>query len=253
MALIIIFHYANNLIVQAYLGMTALGIFWAAYRLLDLTTQIPALLVMVFLPRLSRFAGSDPALARGEALVYARVHMIIGFFIAAYASAEAPAIISILYGAKYAGAARLLRIMAIAILFLFAICGYTNCLVAFGKDWVMLRTVIVCTTVSVGGGLMLVPRLGILGGAVVVASTDLSGWLVSLPYYRATIGALQFRAWLRPLLGGGCIVGACFLMQAIGLPVWVRIPVSAFTYMPFVFAELRSVVHDYVVRARGTL
>ena len=103
MALVIVFHYANNLIVQAYLGMTALGIFWAAYRLIDLATQIPGLLVTVFLPRLTRFAGSDPALARREALLYARVHMIIGFFIAAYAFAEAPAIIAILYGVKVRG------------------------------------------------------------------------------------------------------------------------------------------------------
>ncbi len=253
MALIIVFHYANNLIVQAYLGMAALGIFWAAYRLLDLATQIPALLVSVFLPRLTRFAGSDPALARREALLYARVHMIIGFFIAAYASAEAPAIISILYGAKFAGAAPLLRIMAIAIIFLFAICGYTNCLIAFGKDWVMLRVVIVCTIISIGGGLILVPRLGILGGALVVASIDLTGWLVSLPYYRRTIGAFQFSAWLRPLLGGVCIAGSCLLMQAIGVPVWVRIPLSTLMYIPFVFEDIRSVLHDYVVRATGTL
>jgi O-antigen/teichoic acid export membrane protein len=168
--------------------------------------------------------------------------MIAGFFLAAYAVAEAPAIISILYGAKYAGAVQLLRIMAIAIIFNYAICGYTNCLIAFGKDWVMLRAVLVCTIISVGGGLILVPRLGILGGALVVASIDLAGWLVSLPYYRRTIGSLQFRAWLQPLLGGGCIVGACFLMQAIGVPVWVRVPVSAFTYTPFVFKEIQSIL-----------
>jgi O-antigen/teichoic acid export membrane protein len=242
MALVIVLHYANNLIVQAYLGMTALGVFWAAFRLLELASQIPVLLSTVFLPRLARCAHSEPAVARREALLFARVHMIVGFFLAAYAFAEAPAIISILYGAKYEGAVQLLRIMAIAIIFNFAICGYTNCLIAFGKDWVMLRAVLVCTIISVGGGLILVPRLGILGAALVVASIDLAGWLVSLPYYRWTIGSLQFRAWLRPLLGGGCIVGACFLMQAIGLPVWVRVPVSAFTYTPFVFKEIRSVL-----------
>lgn len=242
MALVIVLHYANNLIVQAYLGMTALGVFWAAYRLLELASQIPVLLSTVFLPRLSRCAHTEPGVARREASLFARVHMIAGFFLAAYAVAEAPAIISILYGAKYAGAVQLLRIMAIAIIFNYAICGYTNCLIAFGKDWVMLRAVLVCTIISVGGGLILVPRLGILGGALVVASIDLAGWLVSLPYYRRTIGSLQFRAWLQPLLGGGCIVGACFLMQAIGVPVWVRVPVSAFTYTPFVFKEIQSIL-----------
>jgi O-antigen/teichoic acid export membrane protein len=243
MALVIVLHYANNLIVQAYLGMTALGVFWAAFRLLELASQIPTVLSTVFLPRLARCAHSAPVVARREALLFAQVHMIAGFLLAAYAFAEAPAIVSILYGSKYVAAVPLLRIMAFAIIFNFAICGYTNCLISFGKDWVMLRAVLACVIISVGGGLMLVPRMGILGAALVVASIDLAGWLVSLPYYRRTIGSLQFRAWLQPLLGGGCIVGACLLMQAIGLPVWVRVPVSAFTYIPFVFKEVQSVLH----------
>jgi O-antigen/teichoic acid export membrane protein len=252
MALVIIFHYANNLIVQTYLGIAALGIFWAAYRLLDLATQIPALLITVYLPRLTRFAGSNSVVARREALVFARVHMVIGFFLAAYTCAEAPAIIGVLYGSKYAGAAPLLRIMSIAMLFLFAICGYNNCLLAFGKDWVMLRAVIANTLVTIGGGLWLVPRRGLWGAALVVACTDLTGWLVSLPYYRKTIGAIQFSAWIRPLLGAACIVGSCFLMQALRWPVWVRVPISALTYIPFVFEDIRSVLNDYVARATAS-
>jgi len=196
----------------------------------------------VFLPRLSRCAHSEPAVARREALLFARVHMVVGFFIAAYAFSEAPAIISILYGAKYVGAVRLLRVMAFGIIFNYAICGYTNCLIAFGKDWVMLRVVIVCTILSIGGGFLLVPRFGIFAAALIVSSIDVTGWLVSLPYYKRTIGALQFRAWFRPLLGGGCIIGTCLLLQAMGVPVWVRVPVSAFAYLPFVFHELRSVL-----------
>jgi O-antigen/teichoic acid export membrane protein len=238
-ALTVVLHYANNLIVQAYLGLTALGVFWSAFRLLELASQVPTLLSTVFLPRLARVATSAPDLGRREALLFARVHMVSGFFLAAFFLGESPAIIRLIFGAKYLGAVPLLRIMSIGVIFNYAICGYTNCLISFGKDWVMLRVVGVALIVSVGGGLLVVPRAGIMGAALVVSAIDLAGWLVSLPYYRQVVGSFQFAAWWRPALGAGCVVASCFLLQALGLAVWVRIPLSALAYFPFVYGEMR--------------
>lgn len=241
-ALVVVLHYANNLIVKAYLGMATLGIFLAAFRLLELATQIPGLLSTVFLPRLARFAASARPVAQREALLFAQVHMMAAFFIAAFSCAEAPAVIRIMFGARYEGAILLLRVMAVGVIFNFAICGYTNCLISFGQDFTMLRAVIASAVVAIGGGLLLVPRAGALGAALAVAGVDFAGWLVSLPNYQRTIGSLQFRAWLRPALGGGCIVAASLLMQKLGWPLWARIPLSAMTFVPFVLNDLRGVL-----------
>jgi O-antigen/teichoic acid export membrane protein len=241
-ALVVVLHYANNLIVQAYLGLTALGVFWAAYRLLEFASQIPGLLSTVFLPRLTRVAASAPSLARREALIFARVHMVTGFFLAAFFLGEGPAIIKLIFGVRYLGAVPLLRIMSIGVIFNYAICGYTNCLISFGKDWVMLRVVGVSAIVSVGGGLLVVPRAGMMGAALVVSAIDLVGWLVSLPYYQRVVGSLQFEVWWRPVLGAGCIVASCFLLQALGLAVWARVPLAALAYLPFVHGEMRTFI-----------
>jgi len=240
MALVVILHYANNLIVQAYLGMAVLGIFLAAYSLLELATQLPGILATVFLPRLARCAAEATLQARQEALLFARVHMVAAFFVAAFFLAEAPALIGIVYGVKYAAAVPYLRLMAFAIVFNYAICGYTNCLISFSKDRVMLGVVTACTIVSVGGGFLLVPRMGALGAALVITCIDLAGWLVSLPHYRRAIGSLQFRAWLLPALGGAAIVCASLLFRHIGWPAWARLPLSALAYAPFVLQDIRG-------------
>ena len=242
LGLVIVLHYANNLIVHAFLGSAALGVFLAAYRLWELTDQIPGILAKVFLPRLARLVSDTPRQAPQEALVYARIHMTIGFLLAALAAAEAPAIIGIIFGSKYLGAVILLRIMAFAILFHFAIRGYTDCLISFGQDRVMLMVVIISTVVSVGGGLLLVPRLGVVGAAVVVAAIDFAGWLSSLPFYRRKIGSLQFRAWGRPALGGGAVVAISLLLQTLGLSVWFRLPLVLLTYLPFLLLEVKQVL-----------
>jgi O-antigen/teichoic acid export membrane protein len=239
-ALVVILHYANNLIVRAYLGAAVLGVFLAAFRLLELATTVPGMLSTVFLPRLTRFVVKDVDTAGREARIFAKVHMIVAFFIAAFMLAEAPAIINIIYGAKYTGAVDLLRLMAVAVIFNYAICGYTNCLISFGRDRVMLTVAVVAAVVSVGGGLLLVPRLGAIGAALVVACIDLAGWLVSLPYYRHVVGSLQFRAWIWPVLGAGCITIFSLLFQAVGLSMWVRAPLAMLAYAPFVWQEIRN-------------
>ncbi len=238
-AITVVLHYANNLIVHAFLGSTALGVFLAAFRLLELATTIPGILASVFLPRLARVVVDSATEACREARLFAQVHMSSAFFLAAFLAAEAPSIVAILYGARYAGAVDLLRLMSIAVVFNFAICGYTNCLIAFGQDRVMLLVVLTSAVVSVAGGLLLVPRLGEVGAALAVACIDLSGWLVSLPFYRRRIASLQLTAWLWPAVGAACIVLICVLLQAGGVPLWVRVPIAAATYTALQSRDLK--------------
>ena len=240
MALVVVLHYANNLTVRAYLGAAELGIFLAAFRLFELASTIPSILSGAFFPRLARSVAQTPDRAAREAQLFARVHMVPAFLGAALMLAEAPVIIDIIYGARYAQAVPMLRVMSVAVVFNYAICGYTNCLISFGKDRVMLGVVSASAIVAVAGGLWAVPRFGALGAAGVVAAIDLAGWLVSLPAYRRAIGTLQFAAWLRPLAGAACVVAISLLLQRNHVIWWLRVAVELLCYVPVVTHELRS-------------
>jgi len=242
MALVLVLHYANNFIVRAYLGSAALGIFLAAYRLVELAGTLPNLVSTVFLPRLARMAVEDTVVAGRQARQFALLLIVAGAFVASMTWAEAPAIIRILYGARYVSAVGLLRLMAVAVFFNFAIYGYTNAMISYGKDQVMIFVVAVSTVVSVGGGLLLVPRLGTTGAALVVAGIDLSGWLVSLPCYRRTIGSLHLQAWVRPLLGAAAVVLLSWALQQAGVPLWARVPAAALVYLGVAAPELKSIL-----------
>jgi O-antigen/teichoic acid export membrane protein len=241
MALVVVLHYSNNLIIYARLGAHELGIFLASYRLIELATTVPGLLGIVFFPRLMKTAVSDLTAAKAGARLFAQVHMVAAFFVAAVLFAEAPSIVRILYGVKYQEAVPLLRVMSFSVIFNYAICGYTNCLISFGRDRVMIMVVSVCALVSVGGGLLLVPLLGLWGAALVITSIDCVGWLVSLPAYRTTIGSLQFGVWLWPAVGGLLIASTSIILQKMDLPVWARAPLITMGYVPFVVISIRGV------------
>jgi O-antigen/teichoic acid export membrane protein len=235
-------NYANNLIVKGYLGSEALGTFFSAFRLVEMVSLIPNIISSVFMPRLSRLVSTDESAARQEALLYARFQMTIAFLFGTMLFGEAPAIVNIIYGTRFIEAGNLLRVMSIGVVFTFAIISYTNCLIAFGKDWVMVLALMSALVATVGGGLILVPMLGSIGAAVAVALLNLSGWLVSLPFYRQVVGSLQLGAWKRPLLGGIFLVAAAFALQRIGVSVWLRIPIEVLAYLPFALKIFRDIL-----------
>jgi O-antigen/teichoic acid export membrane protein len=106
----------------------------------------------------------------------------------------------------------------------------------------MLGVVVVSTIVSIGGGLLLVPRLGSVGAAIAIAFVDLAGWLVSLPAYRRAVGSLQFGVWRWPL-AGAILVGAVAVgLQSLHVQWPVRVPLACACYLPFVYLSFRDVL-----------
>lgn len=245
-ALVVVLHYANNLIVRAFMGERELGVYLSSYRLVELASTLPSILAGAFIPRLARTVVGAPDQAAREAQLFARVHIVPGMLIAAMMVAEPDAIIGVIYGTKYAEAIPLLRIMAPAVLFNYAVCGYTTCLISYGLDRVLLAVVIVSAIVSVGGGLVLVPRYGALGGAIAIAFVDLSGWLVSLPAYRKAVGSLQLGVWRGPLLGALLVGAVATGLRALGAPWPVRIPLACACYAPFVYLAFRHELRGLV-------
>ena len=236
-ALVIVLHHANSLIVKSYLGTAELGLFLASYRLVELASTVPGLLSTVVLPRIARKAASSVEDARREAIGYARVLLWIGGLGTALCFAEADDVITFIYGNRFQNAAALLRIMAVGVFFNFAITGYTNTLIAFGRDRVMVAVVAVSSAVAVGGGLLMVPWLGSVGAAIVVALLDFAGLCVSIPAYRASVGRLGWGAWLGPAGLAALTVVLSTLLQRTSLPL---IPRLALASVPFVYAAWRE-------------
>ena len=96
MSLVVILHYANNLIVKYYLGANALGIFMSAFFLFELATNIPLILNSVFLSRITRQISISKEIAIREASSFAQIHMILAFIIGAIFFSEAQEIIRII-------------------------------------------------------------------------------------------------------------------------------------------------------------
>ncbi len=183
-SLIIVLHYANNLIIKYYLGNKLLGIFMASFYLFELTTTIPGLLTNVFVPKISNYYFSEnQSYLKKEINFYQKLTFIAALFISSVFYFLSNDIIKTIYGTKYIEAIPIIRILSFGVFFNFLISFYTNTIVAVGKDMIMIKIVILSAFISILGGLLLVPGLGIKGAAYVIVFIDLLGCLYSIYFF----------------------------------------------------------------------
>jgi O-antigen/teichoic acid export membrane protein len=251
LATVVVVHYSNNIIIKYFMGIGALGIFAAAYRLIELiSSSIPGIIASVFWPRLAASVQRNISRAVKEAKIYARIHMIAAFFISGYIVVEAGAIIRVIYGHTYGEAENILRILALGLIFNFAVYGYTNCLIPFGKDKVMLFACSVAAVVSVVGGILLIPRFGLTGAAAVMAALDLTAWTASLPFYKRHIGSYQFRFWLMPVAGCAGMIASDIYCQSIGISFIYRTVISLLIYALLLRRSILNLIKECAVLSK---
>ncbi len=243
-ALVVLLKSANIFIIGYFLGNVALGLFAAAARLVDAARIMQRVISNVFLPRLARLAATHAPRARQEATLSALAHASAGLLLAAFIFAEAPVIIAVFFGPQFARSALVLRILSVAVLANYLICGQTNCLIAFRQDKVMVKVVLASAVVAIAGGLLLVPRYGLVGAAIAVSCIDLAGWLSSLPTYVRVIGSLQLMKWMYPILGALALIAVSSVLQKTGIAAPYRIFAELLAAFPFAWKMARDLKHD---------
>ena len=200
MSLIIILHYANNLIVKFYLGAKSLGIFMASFYILELASTIPAIFSTIFLSRIIKSNIISIENGKSNSDLYLKIILLFAFITSTFVFFEANNIVHFLYGNKYDYSVILLKIMSIGIFFNFLISCYTNILLAYHFDKIIINVVLISAIVSLVGGMLVIPHFGIIGASYVISSIDLFGWLIALYYYRKVFKTFNFSLWIKPIL-----------------------------------------------------
>lgn len=241
-ALIIILHYANNFIVNVFLGTAALGLFAAAFRLVELVNTAPVMLATVFSPRLSRLSEESPEQAKGEASAFMGIHAVLAALVAAFFFSEGQAIGHLIYGAKFTGVGDLIQLFSIAVAANFAVSGYAACLVSYGLDRVMIRIAAISTIVSIGAGLLLVSQYGLWGAAVTIGLIDIAGVAVALKPFREHFGTLFASRWLHAALIAVALVVVAYGLKTMIPSFLLRLPIECFLAIVAIILEVRRYV-----------
>lgn len=227
---------AGALSLSWWAGLSAVADFQAPHEFLLKLEILPQALMLAVFPALARLAPVDPAAAAGLYRLIFRyalqVMALPSILLAFYAE---PACV-LLFGEKYAGAAPVMRILALSLAPLALDMLVNNLLVAIGRQRYALYYAAAALVLAFGVNAFVVPRYGALGAAWVALGSY--GWLLVFSARFAAghgFGPQAFGTALRVLCAGAGCLATCYALRQL----------------PFVGALVGCIVYGAVLVALG--
>jgi len=228
------------------------GLFVTSARVMEVVVGLPALVIALALPVLSVASTTDHERLRNALQLMVELGLVLAALVAVTLALAADGVIALIGGSAFAEAAPILQVQAFAIVGVFLSQTLQNALVSLRQQQTLIITNAVALAAVIGLGVVLVSRLGAIGGAwaILAAEALLCLLLVVtllrrapqvLPTFRftwkvaaclAVAGAVVFvplgSSWLSALLGALAFAILAGLLRAVpaeaivalASPVW---------------------------------
>jgi O-antigen/teichoic acid export membrane protein len=210
------------------------GYFSVAFRILEIVSGIPWLLVTAAFPILARAAHSDASRLRYALQRLFEVDVIVGVWIALTLFAGAPFAIEVVGGAKFEAAVSVLRILGFAVVATFLVATWGFALLSLKRHMELL---VANALAIVAGGtltLVLVPAHGAIGGAIATTATEFA--LAAIYAIILLRGEGEFSASMRivPRVAAATLLAG--IPIALGLSSVVAVALATLVYFGVLIA-----------------
>jgi len=149
------------------------GYYVAAERLVRVAMDALGPIYQAFYPKVSKLAAASKELALREGRRALAVMVPLGAFIFAVSVVGAPLIVRIVFGAKFAPATGILRILALNVLNLSMGAVWTTLMMmSFKRDYAVVKILFGAGLLNIGLAFLLVPHFGAEGMAGCVAAAE---------------------------------------------------------------------------------
>ncbi len=167
-----IFFQLDTILLLLLKGEYDTGIYQAVFKFIMLPLAIPEIIMNVLLPVLTRLFGENKNewVRIGSLLSKALVIIILPISLLLFLYAEE--LIILVYGIKYIAAIPILKIFSLIILIRFLLEPFALMLTTSGKQHIRLITVVIATLLNVILNLIMIPKLGVQGAAIVSLITN---------------------------------------------------------------------------------
>lgn len=157
---------AGTLVLAALAPNVAVGLFNAAYKIIQMVDMIPFTLSLPLFPPIARLAGESRERLFVLLAQAWRMFMIAAAPLAVWLWVMAPCLIKLMFGTEYAAATDTLRVLIVAILFLFVTALYPYLFSSLQQQRSYSLSSAACLVVNILLGLLLVPSYGHFGAAL---------------------------------------------------------------------------------------
>jgi O-antigen/teichoic acid export membrane protein len=247
---IIIFAYfkLDTILLSILRTSTDVGIYNAAYKVLENISFFPAMFVGLVMPLMSRYIFSE----RDKFILIAdktfKVFLVLTIPLLIGTIFLAPGIIRLIGGEGFSASIPVLRILSAAMIFIFFGNFFTNIIIAGNLQRKMMSILLIAAIFNISLNLMLIPRLSYIGAAMTSSLTE--GLVALLSFYIAWRNLKYFPSFSKffSILVSGLGMAAVFfyfqninffLLALLGVLVYVAL---LWVFKAVSFDEVKSLI-----------
>ncbi|HOH85240.1 MAG TPA: flippase [bacterium] len=205
---------ADILFLNWFKGEAAVGLYGAAYKVIDVLTSLPFLIIGLLLPLLARSWAAGQR-ARFDFLVSGAINVLIVVVCPLIIGGQllARPIISLVAGSDFTAAGPILALLLMAIAGIFVSCLFNHILIAINRQRVMIKSYFIVAITAVPAYIVLINWLSYWGAAIVTVYSELLIAGLSAYWARKLVGW----RWLWSVTGKVAL--ANLIMAAIVWPL----------------------------------
>ncbi|MEW6516279.1 MAG: flippase [candidate division FCPU426 bacterium] len=246
----VIYFRVDTVMLGSFRGQDAVGLYNAAYRLLELTLILPAYYGGAVFPVISASFGANPQRFQ---LIYRRsmkYMFVLSLPLALGTVALADRFIDVLYGAQYLASVPVLMVLMWTLVLIAVNSINAPYLIAMGRQRIVTVLVLAGMLFNVLANLWAIPRYGMLGAAW----TTLASEVLTLAIFTGTLWRplsltpSLLRHLLRPALAGAAMYGLLMLIHAWELGFQILLAGAAYFCLLWVFRAFDEVDQELFSR-----
>ncbi|MFA5353742.1 MAG: oligosaccharide flippase family protein [Thermodesulfovibrionales bacterium] len=213
-----IFSRADTILLQHLQGPAAVGLYHASSHVLSALLIFQAAFGMVLLPVLSRhMIGEELGTAQKITQTGIKIMGYAGVFLSVVIFMTADKIIEVLYfSAEYQDAVKGLKIFSLVVLVLYISTpvGYLLLASPLAKKVPLIQVFMVCLSISLN--LLLIPRFGFQGAAMVRLLTEVFGLVISMVLIDRALFRINYGAGLvKPAIAGLSVAVVIYFVKSL--------------------------------------
>jgi O-antigen/teichoic acid export membrane protein len=226
--LALVIYNADIIVLRVFRDRTEVGLYLAAYTLINFLGVLGNTATLSILPSLSRLRSSPgrgvELMHRGQAQMLA-----LGLPLAIGGALLASPILRIVFSAEYTPATAVLQILIVSIPLLFQRCVLQAVLISAGRQDRVLRMTAWSAAVTLAVNLVLVPVIGMAGAGIATVGAEAVRLALAQRYSTEEgYSRIPAMALWRPVFAGAAMAAA--LIVAGGMSVLILVPVGVLVY-----------------------
>lgn len=239
----VIYFRADTIMLASMQGEAAVGLYNAAYRLLEFTLILPAYYGGAVFPVISASFGANP---QRFLLIYRRsmkYMFVLSLPLALGTVALADRFIDVLYGAQYLASVPVLKVLMWTLVLIAVNSINAPYLTAMGRQRTITVLVLAGMLFNLGANLWAIPRFGMVGAAwtTLVSEVLTLGMFMAALWKPLSLTPSLLRHLLRPALAGAAMYGLLLLIHPWQLGFQIALAAAAYFFLLWVFRAFDEV------------